>query len=273
LAKRASCLVFDADSKLLCADRFGDVTRILLDKPDMKPELLCGHVSMLTDMCFMKNGKLLVTSDRDEKIRLTRYPETEVIHGFLLGHHAAVSKIASVSHNSDFLVSGGVDPVLLVWNVVTCQVVAEFYISAVLSLEKNDPSFIIRHLCPLLTENMVVVAENSPYAYILRVDPSTSELSLHCLVDAKAPIAGLSVDLNGNVWLATIAPSDQWNLLCFDSDGNSVDVSEELKSLMSSTAAGTSEKDVFVLVKEYRKTTEEELESRRAAKRARCNAE
>jgi len=39
-------------------------------------EVICGHLSMLLDLCFLQDGKYLVTCDRDEKIRVSHYPNT-----------------------------------------------------------------------------------------------------------------------------------------------------------------------------------------------------
>jgi len=47
---------------------------------------MLGHVSMLTDILLSKDEKYVITSDRDEKIRVTKYPKTYIIKNFCLGH-------------------------------------------------------------------------------------------------------------------------------------------------------------------------------------------
>lgn len=86
--------------------------------------LLLGHTaSMLTSVAFCtlqndSSARYILTADRDEKIRVTNFPSTFEIHGFLFGHTAFVSCMA-VSGARCF--SCGGDAKLRVWNVQTCQ--------------------------------------------------------------------------------------------------------------------------------------------------------
>lgn len=45
-----------------------------------------GHVSMITDILLTLDERYLITADKDEKIRITHYPQTFDIHGFCFGH-------------------------------------------------------------------------------------------------------------------------------------------------------------------------------------------
>lgn len=63
----------------------------------MNTDELLGHLSILLDVCFSEDGLRLLTSDRDEKIRISRYPQTSVIEQFCLGHTAYVRTIATRS--------------------------------------------------------------------------------------------------------------------------------------------------------------------------------
>ncbi|KAF2161954.1 hypothetical protein M409DRAFT_58724 [Zasmidium cellare ATCC 36951] len=84
-------------------------------------KLLLGHVSMLTDMKYVRCEKdvqkrgYIITADRDEHIRISRGPpQAHIIEGFCLGHTEFVSKICQVG-GSNLLVSGGGDPWLGIW--------------------------------------------------------------------------------------------------------------------------------------------------------------
>ena len=67
---------------------------------------------MLLDIKLSKCGKFIITCDRDEKIRVSHYPNAYNIHNFCLGHTDFVTCIGNVqlfmklfSHkiqNSDF---------------------------------------------------------------------------------------------------------------------------------------------------------------------------
>ena len=82
-----------------------------------KHELLLGHVSMLTDVVFVKvDGRsYILTADRDEHIRVSRgQPQAHIIEGFCFGHEAFVSRLCLTP--SGLLVSGGGDDDVFVWD-------------------------------------------------------------------------------------------------------------------------------------------------------------
>ncbi|KAF2459749.1 hypothetical protein BDY21DRAFT_177335 [Lineolata rhizophorae] len=88
-------------------------------------KLLLGHASILTDMLFttieakVTDGSTqlrnyILTSDRDEHIRVSRGPpQAHVIENYCLGHKEFVNKITLLS--PEVLVSGGGDDELFVW--------------------------------------------------------------------------------------------------------------------------------------------------------------
>ncbi|KAH7399259.1 tRNA methyltransferase-like protein [Pyrenochaeta sp. MPI-SDFR-AT-0127] len=87
-------------------------------------ELLLGHVSMLTDIAYAKvNSRgYVITADRDEHIRISRGPpQAHIIEGFCFGHEAFVSKLCLTQ--SGYLVSGGGDDHLFVWEWQTCRMI------------------------------------------------------------------------------------------------------------------------------------------------------
>ncbi|KAI1006191.1 tRNA (guanine-N(7)-)-methyltransferase non-catalytic subunit [Podosphaera aphanis] len=95
------------------------------NQPSQKPELnfehklLLGHVSMLTDikLAFLSGRNYIITSDRDEHIRISRgIPQTHVIENFCLGHSEFVSRLCIPHTKPSILVSGGGDDDLYVWD-------------------------------------------------------------------------------------------------------------------------------------------------------------
>lgn len=60
----------------------------------------------------------MITSDRDEKIRVTNYPNTEDIESYCLGHSEYVSAIEQLPAASQLLSVSG-DKTLRVWNYLT----------------------------------------------------------------------------------------------------------------------------------------------------------
>ena len=58
----------------------------------IQKRLLLGHTaSMLTSVKISSDQNYLLTSDRDEKIRISKFPQTHILSNYLLGHSAFVS--------------------------------------------------------------------------------------------------------------------------------------------------------------------------------------
>ena len=73
--------------------------------------------------------QFILTSDRDEKIRVSRFPDTFCIEGYLLGHTAFVSSVAPipsafVSNGKNRCVSVGGDCTIRLWDYSTCHELA-----------------------------------------------------------------------------------------------------------------------------------------------------
>lgn len=86
--------------------------------PDFELTLQLGHVSMLTAVLLAESEgrRYILTSDRDEHIRISRYlPQAHIIESFCLGHKDFVSSMAIPSARGDIVVSGGGDTEVFVW--------------------------------------------------------------------------------------------------------------------------------------------------------------
>ena len=90
-------------------------------------QLLLGHVSLLTDLAYVRlneddspSGKrrdYILTSDRDEHIRVSRgIPQAHIIEGYCLGHTEFISKLCVPQQLRQLLLSGGGDGYLWVWD-------------------------------------------------------------------------------------------------------------------------------------------------------------
>lgn len=90
-------------------------------------KLLLGHVSLLTDLVCVgvdeddspsnRRRKYIITSDRDEHIRISRgIPQAHIIEGYCQGHTDFISKICVLKNKRQLLISGGGDGHLLVWD-------------------------------------------------------------------------------------------------------------------------------------------------------------
>merc|ERR1719209_2382994 len=97
---------------LLVADKRGDVYLFSTEK-EKEGELLLGHLSMLLDLRITLDSKFVITADRDEKIRVSNFPNSYNIHNYCLGHGDFVTSLGILSE--DFLLSGSGDGTVRVW--------------------------------------------------------------------------------------------------------------------------------------------------------------
>lgn len=104
---------------LVVSDKFGDVFKAPLltaqDQPETSEDgfgsAILGHVSMVLALAATSNR--IFSSDRDEHIRISAFPDSFVIDKFLLGHHAYVSQLVL---DGKYLLSSGGDPYAIAWD-------------------------------------------------------------------------------------------------------------------------------------------------------------
>merc|ERR1711962_721380 len=115
LPKRPTCLCFcNKEQTVLVGDKMGDVYRCQFDKDTRTPELLLGHLSMVLDVSTSYDDSFVVSVDRDEKIRVSHYPNAYNILNYCPGHLQLVSTVAFTS--PDRIVSGSGDATVRLWN-------------------------------------------------------------------------------------------------------------------------------------------------------------
>ncbi|GAB0100044.1 tRNA (guanine-N(7)-)-methyltransferase non-catalytic subunit wuho [Sergentomyia squamirostris] len=101
---------------LLVADKSGDCTLYDCTKENLPETHLGGHLSIVTDILFSPDQRFFITCDRDEKIRVTKFPEIHEIESYCLGHREFVSNIDFLPHNPSILMSLSGDSTLRLWN-------------------------------------------------------------------------------------------------------------------------------------------------------------
>ncbi|CAD6188542.1 unnamed protein product [Caenorhabditis auriculariae] len=142
-APQSAC--FDATSdSIVVGDRAGDVYRYRLDFA--KLEEISGSVSMALDVLISTDGRWLITADRDEKVRISRYPQSFVIQWFCLGHTEYVRSLAQLD---DSVWSAGGDGVIREWSLTTG--------ASVSSSQRLSPDKSLRKIAALKSENGVLV--------------------------------------------------------------------------------------------------------------------
>jgi len=101
------------NKNVVISDKSGDAYSYDLSLTNQK--YLLGHVSVVMDMVLTPDHKFLITCDRDEKIRVSHFPNCYNIETYLLGHEEYVLQILLLSPN--ILLSVGGDQKLLLWDL------------------------------------------------------------------------------------------------------------------------------------------------------------
>ena len=133
--KKVMAVEITASGSVIFADKFGDFFRLRdtsgiaagskaagsdsEDDVDGETELLFGHLAAVSTAIYSPARDMLVSADRDEKIRLTRFPKVWNIESFLFGHKRYVSSLAWFG--ADGLVSAGADGMIVLWDIENSQ--------------------------------------------------------------------------------------------------------------------------------------------------------
>lgn len=110
-----SQVIFSKEEDVLLADKTGDVYLYELFSKEPQTKLLLGHLSVVLDVKQSDCGKYIMTCDRDEKIRISCFPNCYNIESYCLGHKEFISKIETFDK---FVVSGSGDGTLRLWDFV-----------------------------------------------------------------------------------------------------------------------------------------------------------
>jgi len=118
--RKASSLTFTSKNQLIVADKAGDCyIYSFLTSAEEKGKLILGHLSYILDVVVTPDDKFIITSERDEKIRVSNYPNAYNIHNFCLGHTEFVTSLSLVSSN--LLLSGSGDATIRLWDFIKGQ--------------------------------------------------------------------------------------------------------------------------------------------------------
>lgn len=250
------CSISVDESTIVVADKFGDVYSILIDReaPVSEKSLvpILGHVSMLSEVMVVpfNSKKFIITSDRDEHIRVSNYPKSYVVKNWLFGHHEYVSELHIPQSNPELLISGGGDDFLCLWKWYENKEVARIQLRDLVKPYLNDnhlPSerFLtessIREISvsKLLTyksnDKLILVVSceqtNCILTFEISQDYSVSHLQTF---ETSAPVVDICLDSHSGVLVGSL-DVDGHNLLQFYKFGekNVLEVDESKNELSS----------------------------------------
>ena len=254
--KRAACLTFaqaEGFGMIVVGDLVGDAAAYSLQQPNYS-RLLLGHTaSMITSVqttttttttttAIQSNGQdnksganhrqLLLTADRDEKIRVSRFPQTFSIEGYLLGHKAFVTALAPTTimltddnKNSDettrhnLCVSCGGDDTVRLWSLDDFREMCKVEVDKGPDDQKAMPINLSNVLQSSDNRQVAVVCHGSKRVqiYNILVDPDT-KLELVQTIDCTTnqPLAAVFVQTDTLVVLQSCATAAEEE----EGDGN-----------------------------------------------------
>lgn len=101
---------------IILADKSGLVFSFSVEKPHEDGKFLLGHQSLLLDILVSPDEKYIITCDRDEKIRVSRYPNTYSIQSYCLGHTEFITGLSLLPNDKAVLVSSSGDGTVRLWD-------------------------------------------------------------------------------------------------------------------------------------------------------------
>eukprot|EP00871_Galdieria_phlegrea_P004737 jgi/Galph1/5264/GphlegSOOS_G3975.1 len=197
--------------ELLVADKSGIVHSISCletDNPHMVEEedSWLGHYATITDLCISSDGKYVITSDRDNKIRISEYPNTYRIHSFCLrGSQCFVTKLCTCRLQSqEWLLSIHFPNELSIWDWNGHE-------KKRLGIE--TPSYIVDASAYVLPSQWIIIgmiAFQSPQVWIVTLQWNATQDDWICLRQWSIALPGIPscmrVDNRGYLWLSFLQP-------------------------------------------------------------------
>ncbi|KAF9434358.1 WD repeat-containing protein 4 [Entomortierella beljakovae] len=246
LVRRSNALEFNNDgSFVVTADKFGDIYNMVRDLPDApastkteektedgdeedddeKEQPILGHVSMATDLALTKDNKYIITSDRDEHIRISQYPKGYNIEAYCLGHTSFVTTIKLLPGDPQkYLLSGAGDATIRVWEFFKGLEVQVFNIREALGMPpaevdaEEDVTVLSFSICEK-KNHIAVVIEKESRLLILQWNEDAAKVELHKIIEVSGSPLSAEYDRSGNLWVSVIPEEGKTNnIIAYDNE-------------------------------------------------------
>lgn len=167
-----------------------------------------GHTSsVITHISFplqKSPQNVVVTCDRNEKIRVSAWPQAYVIHSFCLGHTSFATSASFFGGGSDRIVSCGGDGTLRLWNVMDGKECGKASLEGcVCTRLAVNPATDEIAVCT--AEESVVRVYDKTFQLLSTLDIETPPIDLIFLGDSSLHV----LVSDANILLRTFKPSDQ----------------------------------------------------------------
>lgn len=237
LARTSTVVKFsNKDDLVFVADKSGDVyTYGCVNEQWNDPaKWLLAHFSMVLDLTQTPCSRFVITSDRDEKIRVTTFPYTSEIHTYCLGHKEYVAAVQPMPiFGESTIISASGDKTLRAWNYLTGKLCETVRLPApVLHMTARQMGKII-HIA-------VSFANHDTTMEVYRVFGVTNFYSFALMTTRKVPnvkgVTGLMFDRLGELLMTTITKEDKVQVLRFTYEGTYTLADEDTVALNKAIA-------------------------------------
>ena len=169
--------------RVMVADRFGDIhiykiNDIISEGDRAKTVGIMALQCTVTSVAMTADSKFVITGDKDEKICVTKFPETHAIEMFCLGHKEFVSALAPISDK--LLVSGSADSTLRLWDFMSGKQLFKMELPG---------KQMVTQLCVLDAQHVLVLLEDENELLVVRVENGTSLVEADRIKLPSAPAA------------------------------------------------------------------------------------
>lgn len=216
---------------IVAGDLAGDIYAYCLT--ENRTRLLAGHTaSMLTGVNVL--GNRLISSDRDEKIRVSSFPESYILEGYLLGHTEYISSMDSVVISKgavNLVTSCGGDRTLRLWDLDTMQQLSEISLH-----DEFIPSFVAFHP---EGQMVTVIYDQSNLLHVYSVEEGESGKPQfgNLVKSLECPSQPLGIVFQSDETLLVLLKESQ-HLVSYKIDGQKFELSKSIpKKLQEITTA------------------------------------
>ncbi|KAI1315556.1 tRNA (guanine-N(7)-)-methyltransferase non-catalytic subunit trm82 [Mortierella claussenii] len=239
LVRRSNALEFSKEgSHVVTADKFGDVYNMIRDLPDVVEPVksadaaeegeededeaeqpILGHVSMATDLALTKDNKYIITSDRDEHIRVSHYPKGHNIETYCLGHTSFVTTIKLLPGTQQkYLLSGAGDATIRIWEFLKGQEAQIFNIREALGLppseaEAEEDLTVFSFAICEKKKHIAVIIEKESRILVLQWNEELAKVELFKILILEGKPLAAEYDRSGNLWTSVLPDEGQVNLV------------------------------------------------------------